>query len=1222
MVVFGTDNGISNPSDQSSQKAAPPHVLPPMGLFCSAKDFYFVLFLFSIPILVSCKQCSVNQVQDRCEFEACGPYRDDFVFSDVNDGHSFENACHTSNPFCFPSTLSGFDNVKIGAKSEAVDKKSNYLSHLPPNHGNFRFLGGRNISCSLYREDETNTCVSPLFGKTTHGSISVGPTEPVEFKFADDGSSTPPVEMNPSSLDWGQKNIYHPSLAYLTVKNIDIDRVLTIHDTYSNDSQFYPCNFSALSLAPGENASMCFVFSPTNIGSISAKLIVQTSFGGFLIQAKGFSLESPYLINPLSSLEIASSGRWRKKLTLFNPFDEALRVEELTSWMSTSSGNTARNTKSVCTAHAMDYSSDHDMLNAKDWLAVERGEGGKPQISLRPHTNWVIGPKKRETIVELDVSGHFEGKVVGAFCLQLLRSPNNKVDTVMVPLEAELSQKAVLDDKGLVSLSLETIVPCNNTSGSIGIVALSVRNDAPYSLRVIEVARVGENIETFQIKPIEGLVVFPGTVTQVAFISYARLESCKLNVDCRIIVLINDTRFSEMEIPCVDVINVCSGLGLDSSVGYNLGINVDYIDGGDRLLRSSILPFSGIGIKAANSTETDDLILRNWKSQAKISTMSILDKNELVFPTVLVGNYSSQFITVKNPSPKPVAIQLILNSAQLINNCRIPETLLQTSFSNTLVSNNSIAPTRYGFSIPKDAITEVVIHPNGTANLGPVLFQPSNRCEWRSSALIRNNLSGVEWLSLQAFGGSHLLVLHEGYNIVQSLEFNLNFPTPLNFSYPGEKNSHCSQFLKKEVYAENMGDLPVEIIKVKVSGAECGLDGFIVNNCTGSHFSLQPGEFKRLHLSYQTDFTAVTVHRDLELVSAAGVVVIPMKASMSKIYLNFCRRSIFWTRVKKLTLVLLFSASLVYFILSLLFPDFKMISPEKKGCAAIFPQTIAQDEALVLECCSGGKGNNVIPSAGSMSSPSSVLNLDMQDMFEPRDLRVKIGKEKGRRRRKKKKGSGVEALLFEASSSQSGNSSPSSPLSPVTCTTPKRPQSVKAKNPFSHAPIEKIGTIKPSKIPSKVNEVPLKCEINKSRSSAPEKPVLMRKAIVVPSSVGGAHQASTCPSSLLGSTSTVAPHARAPGTRLGSQEKNLIEEKKIGVAEQKNYTYDIWGDHLFGLHLAVFQSKEVTGRNLPQFENDSESFFVRGPQILVKNALQSVISDLEGADVAAQHYRI
>ncbi|KAL3633913.1 hypothetical protein CASFOL_022675 [Castilleja foliolosa] len=1205
MVVFGTDNGISRTLVTKAHKKQLLHMFCLRGLFRSAKDFYFVVFLLSATsILVSCKQCSVNEVQNWCEFEVCGPYRGDFNFSDVVDDHSLENACHPPNPFRFPSTLPGLEDGKIGAKSEAVGKKSNNLSHLPPYYGNFRFLGGNNVSCSLYREDDISTYVSQPFDKT----ILVGPTEHVEFSFSADGLSMPPVEIIPSLLDWGYKKIYHPSLAYITVKNLNTDRVLTVFDPYSNDSQFYPCNFTAVSLSPGENASICFVFFPTNLGSISAKLIIQTSFGGFLVRAKGFSLESPYLINPLGSLEISSSGRWRKKLSLFNPFDEALHVLELTSWISTSPGNTDQNTKSICRVHGIDYSSDHDMSGAKDWLAVERGEGGKPQILLRPHKNWVIGPNRRETIAELDISGRLEGKVVGALCLKLLRPPNNKVDTVMVPIKAELSLKAVSDDKGLVSLSLETLAPCNNTSGSTDVVALSIRNDALFSLRVIEVARVGENIETFQIKPIEGLLVFPDTITHVAYISYTRMESCEVSVDCRIIILVNDTRFSEMEIPCVDVIGVCSGRRSDSSVRYNLGINVDYLDGGDKLFSSSILPSSGIEV--ADTPETDELTIRNWKSQATLSTMSILDKNELLFPTVLVGNYSSQYITVKNQCSKPVAIQLILNSAQLIDNCRIPEMLLQPSSSNTLVGNNSMAPIRYGFSIPKDAITEAFIHSNSIANLGPILFQPSNRCEWRSSALIRNNLSGVEWLSLQGFGGSLSLVLHEGYGVVQSLEFNLNFPSRLNFSFPGKRNARCSQFLEKEVYAENTGDLPVEIIRIKISGAECGLDGFVVNNCTGSRFSLQPGEFKRLHLSYQTDFTAAMKHRDLELVLATGIIVIPMKVSMPRVYMNFCRRSIFWMRVKKLTLVFLFSALFVYFIFSLMFPDFKSIFLGKNSGGAIFPQMIARDEALVLECCDSEKGSNTIPSVGVVSSPSSVLNVDMQDTFESRDLKVRIGKEKGRRRRKKNKGLGVEALLFEASSSQSSNSTPSSPLSPVTFTTPKRLQSIEVKNPFSRAPIEKIGTIKPSEIPPMVNEIPLKCEINKSRWSASKKPVSTRKA-VVPLNGGVAPQAWRCRSSLLATTSTIAPHARAPGTRLGSQEKGGIKENKIGVAEQ-NYTYDIWGDHLFGLHLAAYQSKKVSSRYLPPFENDSESFFVRGPQTLVKNALpKSVISDLE-----------
>ncbi|KAK4416216.1 hypothetical protein Salat_2447100 [Sesamum alatum] len=1298
------------------------------GLICSVKDFYFVVVLLSaIFILVTCKQCLVNEVQNQLECEACRSYRSNFDNSpEVFDGHvvpqilsrhsvqqhSLENVCLSSNSFCFPSTLTEFLVNEIDAESEASDasgvQSEDFSSGLEQMgskmswshyHGIFRFLGGQSISCSLYPQDgfhefpssgrnmksgqqaDVSSCISPLFDKKTQSSNSVENTETIKYGLLD-GLSTPLVEIKPSLLEWGHKNMYYPSLAFLTVKNVHADSVLRVYDTYSSNSQFYPCNSSEIFLAPGEIASICFVFFPTNLGSSLAQLVLQTSFGGFLIQAKGFAIESPYLVKPLSDLDISSSGRWRKNLSLFNPFDEALYVEEVTAWISTFSGSTSHSSKYICRVQNMEQSSDYGALTAEDWLSVEREEVGQPKIALRPHKNWEVGPKKIETIMELDISDHFEGKIVAAFCLQFLRSPNKEVDTVMVPLEAELSRNSA-PDTGHVSLSLDALVPCN-TSGWI-VVALSVRNDAPYLLRFMKVTGVGESVETFQIKSVEGLILFPSTSTQVAILSYSPLETHEVNMNCKLLVLINDTRSSQIEIPCDDVIKVGCQSELESSVGHTKGINsIDYINGRERFFSHSMQSPSRIK-KAVDTREADELVLRNWKSQATGSFMSVLGENELIFPVVLVGNYCSQWIAVKNPSEEPVLMQLILNSGEVIDKCRITEMLLQTSSSHDLVSNKSIAPTRYGFSIPSYALTEALVHPYGSATFGPILFQPSNRCEWRSSALIRNNLSGVEWLPMRGLGGSLSLVLYEGYDPVQSLEFKLKLPTWLNFSSldslhsAGDKTSSCSQPLTKEVYAKNMGDFPLDVLQIDVSGAECGLDGFIIHNC--NPFSLQPGESVRFNISYQTDFAAATIQRDLELVLASGIIVIPMKASIPICVLHFCRRSMFWTRVKKAILVILFAAFLLIF---LLFPhvstfasqDFKSggnsfsyvphalkslyvrfnwkssgaVSPQMNG----FVRSIDREEALLLESagrCSEGLAPDqgpVRPSVGyqkqtnslldteqetrsvsaTLSRPSSAEKFDMQSASDSRHLTVRVGKEKGRRRRKKKS-SGAGVLLFEVSSSQSGNSTPSPPLSPATSTTPKRSwsvspgmeQSVEARNPFSQAPLQQSDKNKCSGTSSNVkfldNEVPSGRGNSNSPSYAQEKPSLPRKvagrAVLLSSatfpSAGRAVTPWTCHSPFLASTSRIAPHARAPGTKLHNRETGRLEEK-MGI--EKKYTYDIWGDHLFGLPL-THQSKDFPSISPSAIENNSESFFVRGPQTLMTNSLlEPVTADLEG----------
>ncbi|KAL2522779.1 uncharacterized protein Fot_26754 [Forsythia ovata] len=111
--------------------------------------------------------------------------------------------------------------------------------------------------------------------------------------------------------------------------------------------------------------------------------------------------------------------------------------------------------------------------------------------------------------------------------------------------------------------------------------------------------------------------------------------------------------------------------------------------------------------------------------------MSVLDDDEVLFSTVRFGSHFSRWITVKNPSQEPVVMRLILNAAEIIDECMIPDTLWQPLSSRSSVGNKTIAPTPtgYGFSIAKNALTKASVHPYGRASLGPILFQPSNRCE-------------------------------------------------------------------------------------------------------------------------------------------------------------------------------------------------------------------------------------------------------------------------------------------------------------------------------------------------------------------------------------------------------------------------------------------------------------------------------------------------------------
>ncbi|XP_057487911.1 uncharacterized protein LOC130773959 isoform X1 [Actinidia eriantha] len=1120
-------------------------------MFHQAEVFHFMVVLICTLFHTAvCGPCSINGMRSLVEFDARESFRDnhntgfqDAYGDDVSSGHltknrfahiSGESICSSSNLFCFPSTLPGLSEERSpestileasAGQSDATlpvgsTQARNNLS-WSSNYGMFALLSGWAVSCSLnYQEgihdfpflqtssgnqNYVSSYGGPLHDRTSPGSNLNENSEMIKSGFLD-GSLSPYIEISPPLLDWGQNYLYFPSFAFLTVANTHSDSILYLYEPFSTNKQFYPCNFSEVLLRPGEVASICFVFLPSWLGVSSAHLILQTSSGGFLIHAKGFAVESPYRIRPLVGLDISSSGRWRKNLSVFNPFDETLYVEEVTAWISVSLGNTSHLTEAICRVENHQGSDELSVMNIQEWLDVGKVQDGSPLMAMRPHRNWDIGPGSTETIIEIDFSNYSGGKIVGAFCMQLVRPSKDKSDVIMVPLEAELvEESANLTDS--VSLSLGTLVPCG---ASETVVAISLRNGAPHVLNVVKISLIGEGTQLFQIKYVEGLLLFPGTITQVAVVSYIPLpiglhdspsEIPNLNLNCKLIILTNDSSSPQLEAICEDIVSICSKI--DPKYKQQAG-NAECANA--RTGSSSSSMQSPSHVEAMEAAEPDELVLGNWRSQGTANGMSVLDDYEVLFSMVQVGTYNSKWITVKNPSQLPVVMQLILNSGEIIDECRKPDGLLQPSSSIGLVLGAYTAPIRHGFSIVEGALTEAFVHPHGTASLGPILFHPSNRCGWRSSALIRNNLSGVEWLSLQGFGGSFSLVLSEGPNPLQSLEFKLNLPSHLNVSSPDifyhmdETTSICYQPLSKELYAKNTGDLPLEVRRIEVSGAECGLDGFLVHTCKG--FVLEPGESTMLLVSYQPDFSAAMVQRDLELALVTGIRVIPMKAVLPLHMLNLCKKSMFWMRVKKFSLVIL-AAFVMFLILFCILPQLmalgsrdnflkngKSTNPTVKligkssrahrnqknssklsvssktnglsrsiGAEETLPQSVNRcPDGQGVASEQGMAGQYVNATVGNQRQTNSLLNTqkdmglescalpescivensNLQEAAKDGKLTVRIGKEKGRRRKKKRGLVTGLTGIFEVSSSQSGNSTPSSPLSPVTLFTPKR----------------------------------------------------------------------------------------------------------------------------------------------------------------------------------------
>ncbi|KAG1334637.1 hypothetical protein COCNU_03G007560 [Cocos nucifera] len=343
------------------------------------------------------------------------------------------DVCAGSGSFCFLSTLTGFL-----AEEDCCQKLSLEASQSSAQPGNvlaYKMSNGGVVSCTSVdassgihdqlRSEGRNidgdgiaSCKAPLVPDVwirASSALTVeldDHAEDIDLGL-NNGYSSPHVEINPPMLDWGTSNLYSPSLAFLTVTN------------RYNDS------------------------------------VLQTSFGGFIIHAKGIAVESPYKIESLVGLDISLDERLNRNLSLQNPFDDVLYVEEVTTWIS-SSGNSNRSALVICSVDGFQQSSNEfdSSLNDKESFAVKPDELGLSWVDVRPHEKWEVLPHNTETIIGIKLWPHLEGKFFGVICMKLRDTKQDKTDMVIIPLELEVHGRGTcIELTGAVSVFFEPLVP-------------------------------------------------------------------------------------------------------------------------------------------------------------------------------------------------------------------------------------------------------------------------------------------------------------------------------------------------------------------------------------------------------------------------------------------------------------------------------------------------------------------------------------------------------------------------------------------------------------------------------------------------------------------------------------------------------------------------------------------------------------------------------------------
>lgn len=525
------------------------------------------LFLLSFPLFFFPLFFSVEGSDGLASQSEILPSSNKLNFGSSSTCFGFGALCSDSASLCFPSVKPDF-SVKTSQQHETGNTN-------PEQSVSFSLTGGGLVTCSSVESKSTDgvhrsfggyntaSCQAPLIpddwmkaSNGVTGDLEEG-IKDAEIGRLNRSPSSLNVEITPSLLDWGTTSLYAASISTLTLTNLNKEGVLDVYEPYCTDPQFYPYNFDEVSIEPGENASIYFVFLPRNLGLSSAQVVLQTSFGGFVLQAKGVAIDSPYKIEPLVGIDLHLSGVLSKTLSIHNPFEESIYVEEVAVWMSASE-SVSQSNHAICQLDTSATSSSE-----VEWFNMGNEWNELPRVDLRPINNWEILPKNGDAIVELRLQAESQGKVFGAICMKLRSGITQRISTVVVPLEVQVHDNPTynaLMGWGSISASFNYHMACD---GSGLIFTLYLKNDGLDSLSIVNIFEEKEGDKMYGIRYVKHLVLFPASTTAVALISHkwrnAKSEIRGAELECNVVVETNHSSNAFLRIPCEDFARVPNG---------------------------------------------------------------------------------------------------------------------------------------------------------------------------------------------------------------------------------------------------------------------------------------------------------------------------------------------------------------------------------------------------------------------------------------------------------------------------------------------------------------------------------------------------------------------------------------------------------------------------------------------------------------------------------------
>jgi len=317
--------------------------------------------------------------------------------------------------------------------------------------------------------------------------------------------ATPDAPFFTPQLEFGIQPLHQCQVAFLTIMNSCNGSRLQLLAAKSDNRQFFVTGFSEKLVAPGGTLTFPVCYLPQSVGAAKGSITIETGVDPLVVPLQGEGVESLY------KMHVRVHGKSHYVISLFNPFNETLFVEEVVFSPENdddfkegfSSEETSEGRKNIYSDRVVSESTlDDIVIEAEEGSLRQDGESSSHNhgLLMRAGETWELPAQTAKDIVEFNILLERGEMFRGAFQVRISGAPLEGKGVILVyPFSSRVSRPSLVLS---ISATLDFGWPVGDQASSKPLILqnsgeklVQVRNTPhiPFIIR-LEISRFNPNL--------------------------------------------------------------------------------------------------------------------------------------------------------------------------------------------------------------------------------------------------------------------------------------------------------------------------------------------------------------------------------------------------------------------------------------------------------------------------------------------------------------------------------------------------------------------------------------------------------------------------------------------------------------------------------------------------------------------------------------------------------